>query len=108
MEYIPEKWVVVKVTEPDSPAAYKLFGSWRDAGAWDWRLSSGITRATFVDNHYEVQHYVFESNSGFTYLCATALYGKDALNHIIGIASKNNVTIEILPEETNWEQINYE
>lgn len=110
MEYIPEKWVVIKITTSDVTPIYKVFGCWYDDV---WRLNSGITKATLVDNHYELQHYVFEGSSGSNYLCSTALYGthvygQNVLNDMIATAAAAGCTIEIMPEETEWEKINYE
>lgn len=115
MEYIPNRWVVVKITGPNSEPVYKVFACWYGgyAGSDSWKLNSGITKATLVDNHYEIPHYSFEGSSGSIYLCSTALYGTNAYGHsvltgMIENAAKNNITIEILPEETDWEKITYE
>jgi hypothetical protein len=36
------------------------------------------------------------------------MYGGSVLHKMIDKASANGVTIEILPEDTNWLKINYE
>jgi hypothetical protein len=36
------------------------------------------------------------------------MYGNGVLQNMIANASKNAITIEILPEETNWLEIKYE
>jgi hypothetical protein len=56
---------------------------------------------------------MFDGSSGSTYACHKASYGtngygRGVLENMISNASKNAITIEILPEETNWLEINYE
>ena len=56
---------------------------------------------------------MFDGSSGSTYTChkshyGTNGYGGGVLQNMISNASKNGITIEILPEETNWLEINYE
>ena len=111
-EYIPDKWVVVKIGDAN---VYKVFASWYGgyAGSDSWKLNSGITKATLINNHYEIAHYDFEGSSGSVYRCAaslygTNLYGSGALSNMIETAAKHGVTIKILPEDTNWENITYE
>jgi hypothetical protein len=36
------------------------------------------------------------------------MYGHGVLENMIDKAEKNGITIEVLPEETNWLEINYE
>ena len=110
-EYRPDKWVVVKITGyKDSPPVHKVFACWYGgyAGSDSWKLNSGITKATL-----EGFVYSFEGSSGSVYDChkdcyGTNMYGHGVLNGMIEKAAENNVTIEILPEETNWLEINYE
>jgi hypothetical protein len=56
---------------------------------------------------------MFDGSSGSTYACHKARYGTNGygggvLENMITKASKNDITIEILPEETNWLEIHYE
>jgi hypothetical protein len=56
---------------------------------------------------------MFDGSSGSTYAChkaeyGTSGYGHGVLQNMIVNAEKNGITIEILPEETNWLEINYE
>jgi hypothetical protein len=109
-EYIPDRWVVVKITALDNPPIHKVFACWYGGylGSDSWKLNSGITRA------YEEGHcFMFDGSSGSTYTChkshyGTNGYGAGVLQNMISNASKNGITIEILPEETNWLEINYE
>jgi len=109
-EYIPDKWVVVKITGNDHPPIHKVFACWYGgyAGSDSWKLNSGITRAYEDGNCF-----MFDGSSGSTYICHKSNYGSNAygggvLQNMISNASKNGVTIEILPEDTNWLEINYE
>ena len=109
-DYTPDKWVVVKITGKDTPPVHKVFACWY-GGYLDgdsWKLNSGITRA------YEEGHcFMFDGSSGSTYVChkadyGTNMYGQGVLNNLIDKIEKVGGTCVILPEETNWLEINYE
>ena len=107
--YNPDKWVVVKIDGNDHPSIYKVFACWYGgyAGSDSWQLNSGITsvsREGFV--------YSFEGASGSTYEChtdsyGTNFYGHGVLENMITNAGKNGIVMEILPEDTDWETIDY-
>jgi hypothetical protein len=107
--YIPDRWVVVKISSDTVDPIYKVFACWFGgyAGSDSWKLNSGITKATtegFV--------YSFEGSSGSVYEChkdtyGTNMYGMSVLQNMIDNAAKRDVTIEILPEETNFMELNY-
>ena len=108
-DYTPDRWVVVKITGDDSPPIHKVFASWFGgyAGSDSWKLNSGITKATLEGNVYS-----FEGSSGSVYDChkdtyGYNMYGGSVLNNMIDKASANNVTIEVLPENTNFLNIEY-
>jgi hypothetical protein len=109
-EYTPDKWVVVKITGKDYPPIHKVFASWY-GGYLDgdsWKLNSGITSAW-----KEGSCYMFDGNSGSTYTChkaqyGTNLYGQGVLNNLIDKIEKTGGTCVILPEETDWLEVNYE
>jgi hypothetical protein len=109
-EYIPDKWLMVKITSEKFPPVYKVFAVWYGgwAGSDSWKLNSGVTKATIKENVY-----AFEGSSGSVYQChkdayGSNMYGSSVLNNMIGTATKNGITIEILPEETNFMELNYE
>ena len=109
-DYQPDKWVVVKISSDKSPPIHKVFACWYGgyAGSDSWKLNSGITRAYEDGNCF-----MFDGSSGSTYICHKATYGTNGygggvLQTMIANASKNGITIEILHEETNWLEINYE
>jgi len=108
-DYIPDRWVVVKISSDTVDPIYKVFACWFGgwAGSDSWKLNSGITKATtegFV--------YSFEGSSGSVYEChkdtyGTNMYGMSVLQNMIDTAAKRDVTIEILPETTNFLELNY-
>jgi len=110
-DYHPDLWVVVKIAgNKDNPLCHKVFATWSGgyAGADTWKLNSGITKVSLVENVYS-----FEGSSGSVYHChkdcyKTNLYGHGIINNLIDRAEAQGVTIEILPEQTNWLEINYE
>jgi hypothetical protein len=109
-EYRPDKWLVVKITGKDTPPVHKVFACWYGGylGSDSWKLNSGITKATL-----EGFVYYFEGSSGSVYEChkdyyGTNGYGADVLSNMIARAGMNGVTIELMPENTNWMEINYE
>ena len=110
MEYSPDKWVVVKIDGNDHTPIYKVFACWYGgyAGSDSWKLNSGITKATLFENCFQ-----FEGSSGSVYFCGkymygTNLYGHGVLSTMISQGAENGITIEILPEDTNWLELNYE
>jgi len=109
-EYIPDKWVVVKIITADADPVYKVFASWYGgwAGSDSWKLNSGITKATFGGEVYS-----FEGSSGSVYEChknlyGTNMYGQSVLSNLIEKAAKIGTTIEVMPDETNWLELKYE
>lgn len=109
-DYYPDKWVVVKITNDDYPPVYKVFACWYGgfAGSDSWKLNSGITKVT-----EDGSCYLFDGASGSVYSChksnyGTNTYGGGVLQNFINKAKDNGATMEIMPEETNWLEINYE
>jgi len=109
-DYNPDKWMVVKITGNDLPPVYKVFACW-SGGYLDgdsWKLNSGITKVT-----EKIDYIFFDGSSGSVYACRKGMYGSTAygygvLQNFIKKAADNGVTIEVLPETTNWLEINYE
>lgn len=112
-EYIPDKWVVVKITgyeDREFKPVYKVFACWYGgwAGSDSWKLNSGITKATL-----EGYVYSFEGSSGSVYQChvnnyGTNMYGHGVLENMITKSKEHGITIEIMPYETNWLELNYD
>ena len=108
--YNPDKWVVVKISSEKHPPIHKVFACWYGgwAGSDSWKLNSGITKVTLEGNVYS-----FEGSSGSVYEChkdiyGTNMYGQGVLEDFISRTKSQGITMEILPEETNWLDINYE
>ena len=112
MSYIPDKWVVVKISgykdHPDP--VYKVFANWYGgfAGSDSWKLNSGITKVTL-----EGFVYCFEGASGSVYHChkdcyGTNMYGSGVLSGMTERSKEHGIVIELMPEYTNWMELNYE
>jgi len=109
-EYTPDKWVVVKIEGGEIPLTYKVFGNWHggymDSGG-SWKLNSGITKVTKAKKHYN-----FRGFSGSVYKChenayGMTGYGATVIDSIITRSKEAGVTVEILPDDTNWKELNY-
>jgi len=110
-DYIPDRWVVVKISgyEDRSKPVYKVFACWYGgyAGSDSWKLNSGITKVTLEGNVYS-----FEGSSGSVYEChkdsyGYNMYGGSVLNNMIEKSKEHGIEIEVLPENTNWLEIDY-
>ena len=108
-DYFPDKWLVVKINS-ESPH-YRVFACWYGGylGSDSWKLNSGITKVIFEDDMYS-----FEGSSGSVYHChkntyGASSYGTSVLNRMIETSKeKENVVIDVLNEDTNWMELNYE
>ena len=111
-EYIPDKWCVVKIAPKDRLSLYKVFGCWH--GFYDysigdsWKLNSGITKVI-----KESSDYCFHGYSGSVYRCneiyyGTTKYGASIIADMINKSESVGGSMQILPEETNWSEIDYE
>ena len=111
--YNPDYWQVVKISAPEiKKPIYKLFATW--VGGYirgdEWRLNSGITNVLFEENCI-----IFEGSSGSRYVCIndqhayrTSGYSGSVLGDYVVKAKEREVTIEVLPFETNWKELDYE
>jgi len=108
-EYIPDKWVIVKISSKDYADIYKIFACWYGgwAGSDSWKLNSGITRVSKKGYVYS-----FEGSSGSVYEChedsyGTNFYGGGVLDHMIKKAADAGISIEILDENVDPMTLNY-
>ena len=108
-DYHPDGWVVLKI-QTESELIYKLFASW--SGGYlngdSWKLNSGITKVDFDDPYF-----YFEGHSGSVY-CVTknsydrlSLYSFGVLFRITEDGKENGFTVEVMPEETDWVNLEY-
>ncbi len=108
-DYQPDRWCVLKIHAPQE-TIYKVFASWSGGygGSDSWKLNSGITRATLVDERWE-----FDGASGSVYSChkegyGTNGYGGNVLSNLIDKAQAQGTQIDIMPQDTAWDQLNYD
>ena len=109
-EYNPDKWVMVKFIVNGKPI-HKILASWYGGYAKgdSWKLNSGVTKI-----EEDGQLYRFHGSSGSVYQCHKSTYGMSA--YTMGVLANfqkqvdetEGVTLELMPEETNFMEIHYE
>ena len=102
--YFPDNWVVLKMS-PGSETLYKVLGGW-SGGYLDgdsWRMNSGITKVTEEGDDY----LKFWGYSGSCYVCHKNSYGLRMNNSGIynQLKEKFGVDVELMPEDTDWEEL---
>ena len=112
----PEQWVIIRIPTEDNIDVpyYKVFAGWR-GGYLDgdrWRLNSGITRVEEDD-----EYYYFYGYSGSCYKCHKNAYGlkneryyfslyvQGVLADIIGKDNLSDINLEVMSEDTNWNEL---
>jgi hypothetical protein len=105
-DYTPDRWVVVKITAPNV-LLYKVFACWYGGyiGSDSWQFNSGI-KSVEEDESY----FMFNGYSGSVYRCHKNSYGTNGYGGRVlqNFIDKADYKIEILPENTNWRELNYE
>ena len=109
-DYTPDRWTIIRIHAP-TEIVYKVFASWSGGGLMgsdSWKLNSGITLATLVDNHWE-----FDGSSGSVYRChreayGTNGYGGHVLSNLISQAQDQGIQIEVMDGQTDWTQLQYD
>jgi hypothetical protein len=108
--YTPDSWVMLKITH-DAGFIYKILAGWR-GGYLDgdyWKLNSGVVRVEETDNHY-----LFHGSSGSVYRCNKDRYRLSGLTSGIfnsfqrKVKEATTTTIEMMDNDTNFMEINYE
>ncbi len=109
-EYNPDKWVMVKFNHQGKDV-YKILASWYGGFARgdSWKLNSGVTKIEEDGDLYR-----FHGSSGSVYQCHKKTYGMST--YTMGILSNfeqqvqdmDGVTLELMSEETNFMELNYE
>jgi hypothetical protein len=108
-DYTPDRWMVLRIHAP-TQVLYKVFAAWSGgyAGSDSWKLNSGIVRATFTEPYWE-----FDGSSGSVYRChkdsyGTNGYGGAVLDNLISQAKAQGIKIDVLDQDTEWGQLEYE
>ena len=72
MDYNPDKWLMVKLTNVYGKSHYRIFATWYGGylGSDSWKLSSGITETIEHEDRYEFTNY-----SGSLYVCRKGAHG---------------------------------
>ena len=101
--YIPDSWVVVKITT-ETDVIYKVLAGWSSSylTGSHWRLNSGIT--IVFERKDQVDFY---GNSGSLYKCRKGLYGlKMGTAGIYNdMVSRFGDAVEMMPEDTDWKKL---
>jgi hypothetical protein len=109
-EYIPDKWLIVKLTDTNKNVShYRVFACWYGgyAGSDSWKMNSGITKVTENDSHF-----FFEGTSGSVYVCHKDAYGANGygssvLSRLIKNGIKDNLLIAPMGEDVNPMELDY-
>jgi len=109
MTSTPDKWIILKFSEPGN-VTYKLLAGWNETylGSASWRLNSGITSVVEAGDYIHVFGF-----SGNSYYCHKKSYGWTSLTSEIyktfqdAIATDAKVSMDIIPEETDFLKIQY-
>jgi hypothetical protein len=105
---IPDKWMVVKIDNNLDKSFYKVFATW--VGGYlngdKWKLNSGIKSVESDDDYY-----YFIGHSGSCYKCHKKTYGTassfgdEMLNYMVEAADDQGLTVNVLSEDTEWEEL---
>lgn len=108
-DYSPDRWAVIKLQPNNGDRHhYRVFGTWGGSylSGQSWKMNSGI-ESVEENNGY----LYFDGHSGSVYRCYKESYGffsygMSVLSNIIE-DSKEYVTITVMPEDTNWLELDY-
>ena len=108
-DYVPDRWMLVKITTADGEVIYKVFATWYGGylGSDSWKLNSGIVKASEEENSY-----LFYGSSGSIYECyknayGISGYGMGVLSNMMADAQEIGASIEMLPRDTNPMTLEY-
>lgn len=107
-EYTPDRWVMLKIVH-SGHTTYKILAGWGGSFTYgaSWKLNSGCTKVEEVEDYY-----AFSGYSGSVYFCRKTAYGltgytAQVLEGFLKDAEEIPAQIEMMPEETNWMEIDY-
>ena len=102
--YTPDKWVCLKMTQKSGEVLYKIFANWYGGylNGDSWQLNSGVANVEIDGDIIK-----FHGYSGSVYAChkncyGTSGYGAGILGKLIGDIESVGVSVEIVPEQTDW------
>jgi hypothetical protein len=109
-EYIPDKWLVVKIEGSEYPLTYKVFACWYGgfSNGDSWKLNSGIKAVTEAEDHWLFEGFSGSIYKGFNSNYGMHMYGSGVLNDIINKSEEVGVKVEVMPQDTNWKELKYE
>lgn len=106
----PDRWMVIRLESVEKPnnVHYRVFATW--GGGYtqgqSWKLNSGISSVQYTDPYFH-----FKGDSGSVYTCHKESYGAFSygLSVLSGMIedSKQDVSITVMPEETDWATLKY-
>ena len=115
-EYIPDRWVMLKISDPNT-TCYKILAGW--GGSYlhgqSWKLNSGVTKV-----EKEGDYLLFSGYSGSVYKCHTSEGSYGFMSITSGVyetfmkqteseeAQTKGIKIELMPENTDFMSIKYE
>lgn len=108
-EYTPDRWVLLKICTGEQ-CVYKVLAGWSGGYLYgdSWKLNSGCTK---IED--DGQCYLFYGYSGSVYRCHKSSYGLTVMSSGIlssfmdEIQNVPDANILMLPEETNFMEIDY-
>ena len=108
-EYNPDHWVMLEFTH-SGQKTYKILAGWGGSYLYgaSWKLNSGCTKIE-KDGDY----YLFHGYSGSVYRCHKNSYGLSGYTAQIlrnfeeQVKTGEGVAMQMLPEETNFMEIEY-
>lgn len=110
-EYNPDRWVMLKFNY-NGEVIYKILATWYGGFTTgdSWKLNSGCTKI-----EEDGQLYRFYGSSGSVYQVHKSTYGMGSYTHgvfssfqkQIEDANDPSITMELMPEDTNFMELNY-
>jgi hypothetical protein len=105
-KYLPDNWVVLKITH-EGKTLYKVLAGWM-GGYLDgdsWRMNSGITKAKIGGNNV-----IFYGSSGSCYVCRKGVYRLSMATSGVYNELKERFgdAVQLMSEDTEWMDLDYE
>lgn len=109
-EYNPDRWVMLKFNYRGQDV-YKILASFYGGYARgdSWKMNSGVTKI-----EEDGQCYLFHGSSGSVYRCHKNAYGMNGYTSGVfasfqkEVDGAEDVTMDLMPEQTNFMEIHYE